>query len=246
MGREIETTARERGHEIAAIVDKDNREDMDKADFLGADVAIEFTTPESARANCRDAMLRGIPVVCGTTGWLDQQLSEAQSLCDETGGTLLWSPNFSIGVAVTRLLSNQLASLMNRLTGYVPTLKETHHQHKRDHPSGTAISLAEDLTARVDRLTGWQLGIVCLPDGQTLGSAETDADKLRIDCLRRGEVAGIHSVSWDSEDDRITLTHEAHSRRGFARGAVMAAEYAARHQGLLTMDNVLEDLFHTK
>ncbi len=248
MGRMAEELARERGHEICSIIDWDNREDMARPGFRSADVAIEFTTPEAAWQNCRDAIGQGVRVVSGSTGcWLQEHRDEAARLCAETGGTLLWSPNFSLGVAVMRLVSNRLSELMNRLPGYTPLMIETHHEHKRDHPSGTAIQLAEDIVGRVDRMEGWH---DVLDKRSSHGfyleplTLDITADhNLRILCRREGETVGIHSIDWQGEDDLITLTHKAYSRRGFARGAVLAAEYALRHQGLLTMDDVLDDLF---
>ncbi|MCD8285153.1 MAG: 4-hydroxy-tetrahydrodipicolinate reductase [Prevotellaceae bacterium] len=251
MGRMVEELARESGHEIVSTIDVDNREDMDSPAFLGADVAIEFTTPQTAWPNCLGAMQRGVKVVCGTTGWFNQERrDEAALLCKAAGGTLLCSPNFSIGVAVTRLVSNRLSELMNRLPQYEPLMIETHHAQKRDHPSGTAIQLAQDLVGRVSRMEGWHeqldkrssVGIYlqpCILDGAS-------DHNLRILYRREGDAVGEHSIMWQSDDDRITLTHHAYSRRGFARGALLAAEYASRHQGLLSMDDVLEDLFQTK
>jgi 4-hydroxy-tetrahydrodipicolinate reductase len=129
---------------------------------------------------------------------------------------------------------------MNRYDDYKPVMEEVHHVHKLDHPSGTAITLAEELVAQVDRLQGWAVGQLTQPDGTVEGSSQTAEDKLRIDSIRRGEVPGIHSISWDSDFDSITITHDAHSRRGFALGAVLAAEYTASHQGLLCMDDMLK------
>ena len=127
---------------------------------------------------------------------------------------------------------------MNQFDAYRPTLEEVHHIHKLDHPSGTAITLAEELVAEVDRLSNWQFGQLTQPDGSVEGTLDVPADQLRIDSIRRDEVPGIHSITWDSEADKITITHDAHSRRGFALGAVLAAEYTAQHTGLLTMSDL--------
>ncbi|MCD7721622.1 MAG: 4-hydroxy-tetrahydrodipicolinate reductase [Prevotellaceae bacterium] len=251
MGRMVEELARESGHEIVSIIDVDNREDMDSPAFRSADVAIEFTTPKSAWLNCRYAIGQGVKVVCGTTGWFNEERrDEAATLCAKSGGTLLCSPNFSIGVAVTRLVSNRLSELMNRLPQYEPLMIETHHAQKRDHPSGTAIQLAEDIVSRVDRMDGWHEQLDKRSDKglylQPLILDIQSGHNLRVLYRRDGDAAGEHLIEWQSDDDRITLIHHAYSRRGFARGALMAAEYAAKHTGLLSMDDVLEDLFHTK
>ncbi len=235
MGRMIEEIALSRGHEIVSVIDVDNLGDFDSPAFISADVAIEFTAPQAAYANCLKAFSHNVKVVSGTTGWLDKHIAEISRMCSEEGQTLLWSSNFSLGVAVFRALNRSLARIMNSFEAYTPSLQETHHIHKLDHPSGTAITLAEDLVAEVNRLTSWQFGTLTHPDGTREGNAKVPSSSLRIDSERRGEVAGIHSITWDSEADSITITHDAHSRRGFALGAVIAAEYASTHQGLLSM-----------
>lgn len=239
MGRMIEEIALSRGHEIVSIIDVDNQQDFDSPAFSSADVAIEFTTPHTAYANYLRAFAHNVKVVSGSTGWIPEHGEEVKRLCTEGGQTLFWSSNFSLGVTVFRAVNRYLARIMNRFDAYRPTMEEVHHVHKLDHPSGTAITLAEELVAEVDRLSGWQFGQLTQPDGTLEGTTEVGDDRLRIDSIRRDEVPGIHSIAWDSEADCITITHDAHSRRGFALGAVLAAEYTARHSGLLTMDDML-------
>ncbi len=240
MGRMIEEIALSRGHEIVCTIDVDNREDFDSEAFRTVDVAIEFTTPQAAFDNFLRAFKHNVKVVSGSTGWIPQHGEEVKRMCTEGGQTLFWSSNFSLGVTVFRAVNRYLARIMNQFDAYSPSLEEVHHVHKMDHPSGTAITLAEELTAEVERLSGWQMGTLVNPDGSQVQEGNVAADKLRIDSVRRGEVPGIHSVTWDSEADSITITHDAHSRRGFALGAVLAAEYTAEHEGLLTMSDLFQ------
>lgn len=240
MGHMIEEIALSRGHEIVSIIDIDNQQDFDSPEFRSADVAIEFTAPHVAYDNYLRAFQHNVKVVSGSTGWLKEHGDDVRRMCTEEGKTLFWSSNFSLGVTIFRAVNRYLANIMNRFEDYRPTMEETHHIHKLDHPSGTAITLAEELVAEVDRLSGWKLGLLTQPDGSVEGSAEVPADQLRIDSVRRDEVPGIHSITWNSDADQITITHDAHSRRGFALGAVLAAEYTAQHTGLLTM----QDLFN--
>ncbi len=240
MGHMIEEIALSRGHEIVSIIDIDNQQDFDSPEFRSADVAIEFTAPHVAYDNYLRAFQHNVKVVSGSTGWLKEHGDDVRRMCAEEGKTLFWSSNFSLGVTIFRAVNRYLANIMNRFEDYRPTMEETHHIHKLDHPSGTAITLAEELVAEVDRLSGWKFGLLTQPDGSVEGSAEVPADQLRIDSVRRDEVPGIHSITWNSDADQITITHDAHSRRGFALGAVLAAEYTAQHTGLLTM----QDLFN--
>lgn len=238
MGHMIEEIARSRGHEIVCIIDVDNQQDFDSPAFRSADVAIEFTAPHVAFGNCMKAFEHGVKVVSGSTGWISQHEDEVKRLCSEVGKTLFWSSNFSLGVSIFRAVNRYLARIMNGFEDYKPQLEETHHVHKLDHPSGTGITLAEELVSEVDRLNGWQMGKLVQPDGTVEGSDQVPADKLCLNSIRRDEVPGIHSIMWDSEADQITITHDAHNRRGFALGAVLAAEYTACHEGLLTMNDL--------
>ena len=220
MGHMIEQIARERGHEIVSIIDIDNTEDFQSEAFASADVAIEFTAPQAAYGNVMQAFNKNVKVVSGSTGWFADHREEMEQLCRE-GKTLFWASNFSVGMAIFQALNRYLANIMNQFPGYDVSMEETHHVHKLDHPSGTAITLAENILKEIDRKDSW-------------AEDTTQPEKLRIDSIRRGEVAGIHTVRYDSPADLITISHDAHSRQGFALGAVLAAEYTARHNGLLT------------
>ena len=244
MGRMIEEIALSRGHEIVCIIDIDNQEDFDSPEFKSADVAIEFTAPHVAYDNYLRAFRHDVKVVSGSTGWLKEHGDEVRRLCTDGGQTLFWSSNFSLGVTVFRAVNRYLAHIMNQFPTYNPTLEEVHHVHKLDHPSGTAITLAEELVEEVDRLGDWQFGQLTQPDGTIEGTTDVPADKLRIDSIRRDEVPGIHSITWNSDADEITITHSAHNRRGFALGAVLAAEYTAQHTGLLTMSDLFQFTIH--
>lgn len=216
MGHMIEQIARERGHEIVAIIDIDNLQDFDSDEFRSADVAIEFTAPQVAYGNYMKAWEQGVKVVSGSTGWLKEHKEDVERACNEEGKTLFWSSNFSLGVAIFSAVNRYLAHIMNGFEDYKVSMTEVHHIHKLDAPSGTAITLAEAIKEEIGRI-----------------------DEVPIESVREGEVPGIHSISYDSEADLITITHDAHNRKGFALGAVLAAEYTAQHQGFLTM----KDLF---
>ena len=195
MGHMIESIALERGHKIVCIIDQNNLCDFESEAFASADVAIEFTTPQTAEQNIRRAWAAGVPVVCGTTGWdVEAIKQEAQ----EAG--LMWSSNYSIGVNILFALNRQLAKLMVAYPDYTPHMTEVHHIHKLDAPSGTAKTLQE------------AIGEERLPIAD-------------IESIREGEVPGIHTVVWDSEVDTISISHSAKSRKGFALGAVIAAEW---------------------
>ena len=239
MGKMIEEIARGRGHEIVSIIDVDNQEDFESEAFASADVAIEFTTPEAAYGNYLKAWARGVKVVSGSTGWHKDHEADVVRACEEEGKTLFWASNFSVGMAVFAAVNRYLAQLMNAQPQYDVRMEETHHIHKKDHPSGTAITLAEDIVARLDRKEDWEVGRLTGPDGQTQGFVMGGSrDMLRIDSIRRDEVPGIHTIIYDSPEDKITITHDAHSRRGFALGAVLAAEYTKDHEGLLTITDM--------
>lgn len=238
MGRMIEQIALSRGHEIVCIIDMDNRDDFDSEAFASADVAIEFTAPQAAYGNYLRAFEKGVKVVSGSTGWMKEHGDDVRRMCTEDGQTLFWASNFSVGMAVFSAVNRYLAKIMNGFPQYDVEMEEVHHVHKLDHPSGTAITLAEELTAGLDRKSGWTVGTVTNPDGTVDGTKDTPTDMLRIDSIRRGEVPGIHSIAYDSEADRITITHDAHSRKGFALGAVLAAEYTKDHRGLLTISDM--------
>ncbi len=238
MGKMIEQIARSRGHEIVAIIDVDNPQDFESDAFRSADVAIEFTTPTAAYANYLRAWAQGVKVVSGSTGWRAEHEADVRRACTEEGHTLFWASNFSLGVAIFSAVNRYLAQIMNRFADYDVSMVETHHIHKLDAPSGTAITLAEDIVHALDRKTTWVKGEVHEADGSISGSRDNAPDALRIDAIRRDEVPGIHTITYDSPADSITLTHDAHSRQGFALGAVLAAEFTAVHEGLLSTDDL--------
>ena len=238
MGKMIEQIALSRGHEIVSIIDIDNLEDFESEAFASADVAIEFTTPTAAYGNYLRAFAKNVKVVSGSTGWMEEHGEEVKKMCTEGGQTLFWASNFSIGVAIFSAVNRYLAHIMDAFPQYDVEMEETHHIHKLDAPSGTAITLAEDLIAQLSRKNRWVKGTLQAPDGTVTGSAEHADDELPVSSIRRDEVPGIHSISYDSEADRITITHDAHSRKGFALGAVLAAEYTATHSGLLTTSDL--------
>ena len=240
MGKMIEQIALSRGHEIVSIIDIDNQQDFESEAFASADVAIEFTAPQAAYGNYLKAFAKGVKVVSGSTGWMKEHGEEVKRMCSEGGQTLFWASNFSIGVAIFSAVNRYLANIMNGFPQYDVEIEETHHIHKLDHPSGTAITLAEEIVERIDRKEQWTVGTVVNPDGTVSGSKEVSDKALRIDSIRRDEVPGIHTVKYDSEADCITITHDAHSRKGFALGAVLAAEFTAQHQGLLTISDMFK------
>lgn len=240
MGRMIEQIARERGHEITCIIDIDNQQDFDSDAFRSAEVAIEFTAPHVAYDNYLKAWAQGVKVVSGSTGWLQEHGDDVRQACTTGGKTLFWASNFSVGVAVFSAVNKYLARIMNQFPQYDVRMEEVHHVHKLDHPSGTAITLAEQITAELDRKDHWALGTLTQPDGTQVVEHVPTENELAIDSVRRDEVPGIHTIEYDCDADCIRLTHDAHSRRGFALGAVLAAEYTATHEGLLTTS----DLFH--
>jgi 4-hydroxy-tetrahydrodipicolinate reductase len=240
MGKMIEQIALGRGHEIVSIIDINNPHDFESEAFASADVAIEFTAPQAAYGNYLKAFAKNVKVVSGSTGWMEEHGDDVRRLCTEGGQTLFWASNFSIGVAIFSAVNRYLAKIMNQFPQYGVEMEETHHVHKLDHPSGTAITLAEEIVESLDRKSGWTVGEVHNADGTVDGTKHTDPGLLRIDSVRRGEVPGIHTVCYDSEADSITITHDAHSRKGFALGAVLAAEYTAGHSGLLTISDMFK------
>ncbi len=224
MGRKIEEIARKRGHEIALRVDVENPDWQPN----GIDVAIDFSTPGVAFGHITRCLENGVPIVSGTTGWLDQW-EEVTRICRDRKGAFLYASNFSLGVNLFFELNRQLAVLMNPYSDYQVSLEETHHIHKKDSPSGTAITLAEDALDKLDRYSGWY------PiEGSPGGSG-----KLPVSSYREGEVPGIHSVEYRSAEDRIRITHEAFGRDGFALGAVVAAEWLPGRIGVFSVKDVL-------
>lgn len=213
MGHAIETLAAERGHVVTVKIDKDDPWPTK----MDADVAIEFTTPATAVANMQHCFEVGLPVVCGTTGWY-ADYEKVVAECKTRNGRLFTATNFSIGMNIMFELNCRLAKLMGGREDYKVSISETHHIHKLDAPSGTAITLQEQIV---------EIG-------------ERRAEEVPITSFREGEVPGTHTVTYDSEIDTITLTHEAHSRKGLAMGAVLAAEFLAKTDaGIYTMKDIL-------
>lgn len=240
MGKMIESICKERGHKIVSIIDIDNQQDFDSPEFASADVAIEFTSPTAAYGNYLRAFKAGVKVVSGSTGWMKDHGDNVRRMCTEEGKTLFWASNFSIGVAIFSAVNRYLAKIMNQFPQYDVHMEETHHIHKLDAPSGTAITLAEEIVNDLDRKTSWVKGEQHLADGTVEGTNNVAADQLAIESIRRDEVPGIHSIIYNSEADCINITHDAHSRKGFALGAVLAAEYTQQHSGLLTTSDLFK------
>lgn len=230
MGHIIEEIALRRGNEITCRIDVDNQSELDSEAFRSSDVAIEFTTPATAYSNVEKCMEHRVAVVCGSTGWTER-LPELKARCEKGDGTLMWASNYSIGVNIFMALNRYLADIMESFSQYTPRMTETHHIHKLDHPSGTAITLAEELCSETTRVTGW-----------TENPREIAAGKLLINHLREAEVPGIHEIKWDSDVDEIDIRHSAKSRAGFALGAVMAAEWLAGKKGWHTIGEMLTDI----
>ena len=227
MGKTIERIAKERGHEIVCIIDANNNDDFESKAFATADVAIEFTAPTVAIDNYRRSWKAGVPIVSGTTGWKDQ-LPEIKKEIAINGSTLFWTSNFSLGVNIFFELNRHLATIMNQFPDYNVSITETHHIHKLDAPSGTAITLAEGIIEKLNRKENWTL------------NKNSANNEIEIKAIREGEVPGTHTVSYDSSADTIILTHEAKSREGLALGAVVAAEFTIGKKGFLDMHDLLK------
>ena len=242
MGHMIEQIALERGHEIVCKIDVNNQDDFDSPAFASADVAIEFTNPTAAYGNYLRAFAHNVKVVSGSTGWMKDHKADVEALCKDGKQTLFWASNFSIGVAIFSAVNKYLAKIMNQFPQYDVKMTETHHIHKLDAPSGTAITLAEGIIDNLDRKKSWKAGTTVWDDGHVDGSEDHKSDELLIDSIRHDEVPGIHSIAYDSEAeaDCITITHDAHSRKGFALGAVLAAEFTKDHKGLLTTSDLFK------
>ena len=226
MGRAIEAIALDRGHTILLKVSNDNLRELTADRLKEADAAIEFTGPESAYDNIIRGLDAGVPVVCGSTGWL-QRLGEVWEYCRQANGSFLYASNFSVGVNIFFELNKRLATLMAPHPEYEPRITEIHHTEKKDAPSGTAITLAEQLLEKIHRKKGW------------VNHISDNLDELEILSERMDPAPGTHIVAYGSAIDTITITHEAHSRKGFATGAVLAAEFLAGKKGIYRMSDVL-------
>ena len=227
MGCEIERILIERGHSVELIIDEANAADLTAANLANIDVALEFTTPDTALHNVRTVLEARGRVVCGTTGWLGE-LPAMQALATSGGGALFYASNFSIGVNMMFRLNRRLAELMNPHKEYDVRIEETHHIWKKDAPSGTAITLADDIVERLDRKEGW------------CNSATCADEQIAIESFREGAVPGIHKVTYCSADDFLELKHSIVNRRALAMGAVIAAEFLCDKSGVYTMDDLLK------
>jgi 4-hydroxy-tetrahydrodipicolinate reductase len=227
MGHMIEEIAVAKGHEIVLRITHENTEEFTKENLSKADVAIEFTSPKSAFDNVTKAISFGVPVVSGSTGWNDR-IEEAKKFCKEKNGSFLYASNFSVGVNIFFELNALLARLMNKQDGYEVSLKEIHHTQKLDAPSGTAVSLAEQIIANLGRKKNWVNEITNKPEQLSIISERTDP------------APGTHHVKYSSDIDDIEIIHTAHNRKGFASGAVLAAEYIYDKKGVFSMKNVLD------
>lgn len=228
MGKEIEAIAIRRGHTITCKISSANKYEMNPQVLQWADVAIEFTRPEAAFENVSACLNAGLPVVCGTTGWTNQK-ELIEKKCTEMEGAFLYASNFSIGVNIFFEINKRLAELMNKYETYDARIEEIHHTSKLDAPSGTAISLAQDVIQKLDRKKVW-----------SIQPGETNGRSLHIESLRQDSVPGTHIVKYSSEIDDIEIKHTAHSRAGFALGAVLAAEWLNGRKGCFEMKDVLE------
>lgn len=246
MGHEVEQAALQRGHKIVARID--NSSELENLKTLKSEkrsdseevVAIEFSTPATALNNIYRCFDMNIPVVCGTTAWY-QHLDEVKSRCENENQALFYAPNFSIGMNIMFMLNKQLAKLSENYN-YRLSLTETHHIHKLDKPSGTAVKLAEDIIENNDNYKSWELNQLTIDNLQLTSNNEqlTIGKVLPVEAIREGDVFGIHEVKAESDCDIIQLRHEAFSRKGFATGAVIAAEFLLGKKGIFTMENLLK------
>ena len=229
MGKTVEQVCLQRGHEVAAIVDSPADWDMKSFPLQDA-VVIDFSMPEVAAENILRCFRLGLPVVCGTTGWYNV-LDQVTKACEKSDGTLFYAPNFSLGVNILFHVNRMLAGIMASVDGYRAIISETHHIHKLDAPSGTALHLARDILHENPKLKTWK------------NRDDGNPEVLPVLSFREGEVPGIHEVVYDSPEDRLALKHEAKNRTGFALGAVLAAELKKKKKGVFTMNDYLKTLW---
>jgi len=228
MGKTIETLGLNQGHSFPLIIDADNLSDLNAPNLKEIDVAIEFTAPGAAHENILSCIELGVPVVSGTTGW-NERFAEIKALCKQKEGAFFYASNYSIGVNILFAMNQKLARIMNQYPAYQVSMKEIHHIHKLDAPSGTAITLAEQIVQENDRIKGWELV-----------TSNPGSDSLKIEAVREGEVKGIHSIMYDSEVDFITLEHHAKSRDAFAAGVLLAAGFLRGKKGVFGMEDLLK------
>jgi len=225
MGRAIEKLAVKEGHEVVIAINSKNSAEIDNLNHYTPDVAIEFSTPDSAVSNLQKIIQQQIPVICGTTAWHE----EYESICDLTiknNSALLYASNYSVGMNLMFRMNAQLAEMMGKFASYKPSITEIHHIHKLDAPSGTAVTLADQIIENQKNISSWNL-------------EDNKEGTLHINAVREGEVIGTHHVQYQSEIDDITLSHVAHNRNGFVAGALLAAEYLHTRKGIHTMQDVL-------
>jgi len=225
MGKEIEAIALQRHHTIVLKVDETNSASITKADLQQADVAIEFSTPHTVISNIKKCLDAQLPIAIGTTGWYDS-LKDIENECQQKNGTLFHSTNFSLGVNIFMKVNSYLAELMNKYENYDVSMEEIHHIHKLDKPSGTAITLANQVLDKIERKKNWSI-------------TDTKPETLFIKDVREGEVPGTHIIKYTSAVDDIEIMHKALNRQGFALGAVIAAEYIYNKKGIFTMENLM-------
>jgi len=235
MGHEIEKIALKRGHNVVLKIDVDKSKKISSNELKQADVVIEFSTPDSAVDNYLKCFEAQLPVVSGTTGWLEHR-NMIENKCIESNSAFFYASNFSLGVNVFFELNKRLASLMKQFSNYDVDLEETHHIHKLDAPSGTAISLAEGIIENTDSKQEWTLE----SSFEKFVEKKYDDSKLAVRSFRKGEVPGTHSIRYFSEVDEIKITHEAYGRQGFALGAVIAAEFLRDKKGVFSMNDLLK------
>lgn len=226
MGKEIEKIALSRGHEIVLKIDLNNPDELSLPNLKKADVAIEFTIPDSAINNYKMCFEAGIPVVSGTTGWL-KELTTVHELCEKLNATFFYASNFSLGVNIFFAINKKLAGLLSQRSEYKVEMTEIHHTQKLDSPSGTAITLAEGIIENIENKKSW------------VNKATTNDEELGIISVREGQVPGTHIIKYDSEVDYIEIEHCAKNRIGFALGAVLAAEFSFGKKGVLNMNDLL-------
>jgi 4-hydroxy-tetrahydrodipicolinate reductase len=227
MGKEIEKAAIERNHSISLIIDINNQSDLNKENLSKVDVAIDFSIPDSAYSNIIKCFEYNTPVVSGTTGWISK-LEEIKAICKEKKQAFLYAANFSPGVNIFMQINKRLAKIMNLFPDYEITLEETHHAQKLDAPSGTAIKLAGDIIPVINRKNKWEL------------NKASDDDSIKITSIRKDNISGIHKVTYNSPMDVIEIQHSAKSRKGFAMGAIKAAEFIKDKEGYYTINDLLQ------
>ena len=237
MGRIIEKIATDRKHEIVLKIDENNQHELTPENLRQADVAIEFSTPATVLTNIAHCFNAGIPVVVGTTGWHDK-LADVKQRCAQTGNSLIYATNFSVGVNIFFHINKLLAKLMNNYPYYDVQVEEIHHTQKLDSPSGTAITIAEGIIEHMDAKKSW--ANVLTADGAETADDNIAADQLLIESFRIDSVPGTHTVIYDSEVDTIEFKHTAHNRNGFALGAVLAAEWIQGKKGFYSVGDMFD------